>query len=150
MSDFDSVLDSLGGFGSYQRQVFLLVSAFETPAAWVMLLPVFIGAAPKWWLSPQPGKNGHLLILSQPNNWINSLKRCILVTDVILCICITLLGLSSWCTFTSRLRALLGIITQTSWNACMIGIVEFLCKLLLPQKIHEGSCMFSKPEVLTQ
>lgn len=63
MSDFDGVLDSLGGFGSYQRQVFLLVSAFETPAAWAMLLPVFIGATPKWWLLPSSGKILFLFIL---------------------------------------------------------------------------------------
>ncbi len=29
-------------------RVFLLVSAFETPAAWAMLLPVFAHAKPEW------------------------------------------------------------------------------------------------------
>lgn len=49
MGDFDEMIDSIGAFGPYQRQVFILVSVFETPAAWAMLLPIFSGASPNWW-----------------------------------------------------------------------------------------------------
>lgn len=49
MNDFDRVIESLGGFGPYQRQVFILCNLMDTPAAWAMLLPIFIGAAPDWW-----------------------------------------------------------------------------------------------------
>ncbi len=48
MSEFEAVLEQLGAFGPYQVRVFLLVSAFETPAAWAMLLPVFAHAKPSW------------------------------------------------------------------------------------------------------
>ena len=55
MNDFDALLHSLGAFGPYQRQIFILVSAFETPAAWAMLLPVFVGMKPDW-SCHMPGK----------------------------------------------------------------------------------------------
>ncbi|CAH1796783.1 unnamed protein product [Owenia fusiformis] len=47
-NQFEDVIEQLGGFGPYQRRIFLLVSLFETPAAWAMLLPVFTGATPTW------------------------------------------------------------------------------------------------------
>ena len=48
MSEFEEIIEHLGAFGPYQVRVFLLVSAFETPAAWAMLLPVFAQAKPAW------------------------------------------------------------------------------------------------------
>ena len=48
MSEFEEIIEHLGAFGPYQVRVFLLVSAFETPAAWAMLLPVFAHAKPAW------------------------------------------------------------------------------------------------------
>ena len=48
MSAFEEMLNDIGTFGPYQIRVFVLVSAFETPAAWAMLLPVFAGAKPTW------------------------------------------------------------------------------------------------------
>jgi hypothetical protein len=47
MSEFESVLKQLGSFGPYQRRIFVLVSMFETPAAWAMLLPIFLNVVPK-------------------------------------------------------------------------------------------------------
>ena len=48
MSEFENVIEDLGSFGPYQIRIFVLVSLFEIPCAWAMLLPVFIGAMPKW------------------------------------------------------------------------------------------------------
>ncbi|XP_061172657.1 organic cation transporter-like protein [Saccostrea echinata] len=48
MSEFESILRQLGSFGAYQKRVFILVSMFETPAAWAMLLPIFLNIAPEW------------------------------------------------------------------------------------------------------
>ena len=58
MSEFEEIIEHLGAFGPYQVRVFLLVSAFETPAAWAMLLPVFAHAKPTWeCLVPEMGVN---------------------------------------------------------------------------------------------
>ena len=46
--EYEKVLKDLGSFGPYQRRVFVLVSLFETPAAWAMLLPIFLGHKPEW------------------------------------------------------------------------------------------------------
>jgi hypothetical protein len=54
MSEYEKVLQHLGSlgpmksFGPYQVRVFIIVSMFETPAAWAMLLPVLINAVPDW------------------------------------------------------------------------------------------------------
>ncbi|XP_046357158.2 organic cation transporter protein-like [Haliotis rufescens] len=48
MSEYEAVLTGLRPFGPYQIRVFILVSAFETPLAWAMLLPIFTSAKPPW------------------------------------------------------------------------------------------------------
>lgn len=48
MAEFEHIFDEVGAFGPYQVRIFILVSFFETPAAWAMLLPVFTSANPKW------------------------------------------------------------------------------------------------------
>ena len=48
MTQFDDILDDLGSFGPFQLRLFLVVSLFETPAAWSMFLPVFVSAKPTW------------------------------------------------------------------------------------------------------
>ncbi|XP_050402198.1 organic cation transporter protein isoform X1 [Patella vulgata] len=48
MSDFESIIEKLRPFGPYQIRVFMLVSLFETPLAWAMLLPIFTSARPSW------------------------------------------------------------------------------------------------------
>ena len=54
MSEYEKVLKQLGSlgplkyFGKYQVRVFIIVSMFETPAAWAMLLPILINAKPDW------------------------------------------------------------------------------------------------------
>ncbi len=48
MHEFEEIIEEVGAFGPYQIRVFILVSAFETPAAWAMLLPVFAAATPTW------------------------------------------------------------------------------------------------------
>ena len=48
MYEFENVLSQLGSFGAYQRRVFVLVSMFETPVAWAMLLPIFLNVVPEW------------------------------------------------------------------------------------------------------
>lgn len=48
MLEFENVLRQLGSFGPYQRRVFILVSMFETPVAWAMLLPIFLNVVPEW------------------------------------------------------------------------------------------------------
>ncbi|KAJ8304939.1 hypothetical protein KUTeg_018522 [Tegillarca granosa] len=42
------ILRDLHQFGSFQRKVFILVSLFDLPSAWSMILPVFIGGNPGW------------------------------------------------------------------------------------------------------
>ena len=48
MSEFEEILEEIGAFGPFQIRVFLLVSAFETPAAWAMLLSVFASSESSW------------------------------------------------------------------------------------------------------
>ncbi len=47
-SEFEEVLSAIGDFGPFQICVFILVSMFETPAAWAIFLPVFIARKPDW------------------------------------------------------------------------------------------------------
>ena len=46
MSEYEDILNEIRPFGPYQRRVFILVSMFETPLAWAMLLPIFTSASP--------------------------------------------------------------------------------------------------------
>ncbi|KAJ8304585.1 hypothetical protein KUTeg_018168 [Tegillarca granosa] len=48
MSEYEEILLDLHQFGSFQRRVFLLVSLFDLPSAWSMILPVYIGGNPGW------------------------------------------------------------------------------------------------------
>ena len=49
MSDYETVISDLGGFGPAQVQIFILVSMFETPVAWALLVhPVFAARTPPW------------------------------------------------------------------------------------------------------
>ncbi|XP_033750131.1 organic cation transporter protein-like [Pecten maximus] len=48
MSVYETILHKIGSFGPFQRRVFILVSMFETPAAWAMLLPILLHATPDW------------------------------------------------------------------------------------------------------
>ena len=48
MSEFEDILEDVGSFGPFQVTVFILVSMFETPAAWAMVLPIFTVATPAW------------------------------------------------------------------------------------------------------
>lgn len=48
MSEYEKILKQIGSFGPFQRRVFILVSMFETPAAWAMLLPILLHATPDW------------------------------------------------------------------------------------------------------
>ena len=45
--EFEGILAELGGFGCYQIFIFVAVSLLEVPAAWSMLLPIFIQAEPQ-------------------------------------------------------------------------------------------------------
>ena len=46
MSEYEAVLQQLGDFGPYQVRIFILVSLFETPLAWAMLVPIVTAANP--------------------------------------------------------------------------------------------------------
>lgn len=48
MSEYEEILRDLHQFGSFQKRVFILVSFFDLPSAWSMILPVFVGANPGW------------------------------------------------------------------------------------------------------
>ncbi|KAL5004057.1 hypothetical protein ScPMuIL_017513 [Solemya velum] len=48
MSEYEKILREIGAFGPYQVRVFILVSMFETPLAWAMLLPMLLNGAPDW------------------------------------------------------------------------------------------------------
>lgn len=47
-SEFEEIIEQIGAFGPYQVRVFILVSMFETPLAWAMLLPALTSAKPPW------------------------------------------------------------------------------------------------------
>lgn len=46
--EFEDILHGVGSFGPFQVMVFIVVSLFETPAAWAMFLPVFIHRQVRW------------------------------------------------------------------------------------------------------
>jgi len=60
MSAYEAVLKELGSFGPFQRRVFILVSMFETPAAWAMLLPVLLNNVPSWTCIFNEGQSSQL------------------------------------------------------------------------------------------
>lgn len=47
MKEYEKILEDIRPFGPFQIRVFLLVSMFETPLAWAMLLPMFTSAKPE-------------------------------------------------------------------------------------------------------
>ena len=57
--EYEDIIEKLGSFGPFQIRVFILVSMFETPAAWYMLLPVFTGAVPAWTCPSTPSLNNN-------------------------------------------------------------------------------------------
>ncbi|KAK7469872.1 hypothetical protein BaRGS_00036092 [Batillaria attramentaria] len=46
MEEYEKILKDIRPFGPFQVRVFVLVSMFETPLAWAMLLPMFTSASP--------------------------------------------------------------------------------------------------------
>ncbi|KAI0220240.1 Organic cation transporter protein [Lamellibrachia satsuma] len=74
MSQFDEVLDELGSFGPFQLRLFLVVSLFETPAAWAMFLPVFIAAKPTW-RCPVPSSDDFSYNIDMLNTTINKTMK---------------------------------------------------------------------------
>ncbi|CAL1525927.1 unnamed protein product [Lymnaea stagnalis] len=51
MSEYENVLQKIRPFGPYQIRTFILVSLFETPLAWAMLVPIFSAANPGYFCS---------------------------------------------------------------------------------------------------
>jgi len=49
INQFDKILESIGSFGPRQRLIFILIQIAEVFGAFHMLLPVYVGAQPKWW-----------------------------------------------------------------------------------------------------
>lgn len=47
MQEYENILQEIRPFGPFQVRVFLLVSMFETPLAWAMLLPMFTADKPE-------------------------------------------------------------------------------------------------------
>ena len=56
--NFDELLSQIGSFGPFQIRVFILVSAFEAPAAWMLLQHVFAAARPSW-VCPSADRGGN-------------------------------------------------------------------------------------------
>ncbi|ELT93477.1 hypothetical protein CAPTEDRAFT_222903 [Capitella teleta] len=48
MTNFEELLTEVNEFGPFQVSIFVLVSLFEVPAAWAMVLPLFTASSPKW------------------------------------------------------------------------------------------------------
>ena len=55
--EFDNVLRIIGEFGSYQKRLYILVNLAIIPAAFQMLMNVFIGREPQWSCSSSSGSN---------------------------------------------------------------------------------------------
>ncbi|XP_060074393.1 organic cation transporter protein-like [Ylistrum balloti] len=68
MSEYENILHKIGSFGPFQRRVFVLVSMFETPAAWAMLLPIILHATPDWTCSGFGHNNTSSVNLSEATN----------------------------------------------------------------------------------
>ena len=58
MSEYEAVINEIGSFGPAQRQVFILVSLFEAPAVWGLLVhPVFASRKMPWSCEYSNGTN---------------------------------------------------------------------------------------------
>ena len=51
MEEYENVLQQIRAFGPFQGRIFVLVSLFETPLAWAMLVPIFTAANPGFFCS---------------------------------------------------------------------------------------------------
>ena len=59
MSEYEAVIDEIGSFGPAQIQVFILVSLFEAPVAWGLLVhPVFASRKVPWSCAYDNGTGG--------------------------------------------------------------------------------------------
>ncbi|CAG7821166.1 unnamed protein product [Allacma fusca] len=50
LNNIDDVLEELGGFGKFQFMMLIFLLGFEIPTAFLVFIPVFIGATPSIWL----------------------------------------------------------------------------------------------------
>ncbi|BFZ01342.1 hypothetical protein BsWGS_04381 [Bradybaena similaris] len=57
MSEYEAVLEQIKAFGPFQIRTFVLVSLFEAPLAWAMLVPMFTAAKPRFYCSTPPAYN---------------------------------------------------------------------------------------------
>ncbi|GFS26250.1 solute carrier family 22 member 15-like [Elysia marginata] len=51
MGEYENILHQIRSFGPFQVRLFVLVSLFETPLAWAMLVPIFTAANPGFFCS---------------------------------------------------------------------------------------------------
>ncbi|XP_005098324.1 organic cation transporter protein [Aplysia californica] len=69
MSEYESILEQIRPFGPFQVRIFVLVSLFETPLAWAMLVPIFTASNPGSYCSyMDPDKNQSLGAFSSYNS----------------------------------------------------------------------------------
>ncbi|KAK3788267.1 hypothetical protein RRG08_027001 [Elysia crispata] len=57
MGEYENVLQQIRAFGPFQVRIFVLVSLFETPLAWAMLVPIFTAANPGFFCSDYSGSD---------------------------------------------------------------------------------------------
>ena len=64
--DYENIIEDIGGFGHWQRLIFMVISVPDIPVALALLLPVFSGSIPNWGclseVSNQTVSNGSLLM----------------------------------------------------------------------------------------
>ena len=46
--DYENIIEDIGGFGYFQRLIFICLNAPDIPTALALLLPVFTGSVPNW------------------------------------------------------------------------------------------------------
>ena len=75
MSEYEAVIDEIGSFGPSQREVFILVSLFEAPVAWGLLVhPVFASRMMPWYCDSSNGTSDTSSLSGQTNmtDWLLS------------------------------------------------------------------------------
>ena len=73
---FDSILEKYGGFGGVQRRIFILISLADITGAFALILPIFVGATPKWYCTRFDGFNGSDVNATYAIGDNSTLKQC--------------------------------------------------------------------------
>ncbi|CAG5134983.1 unnamed protein product [Candidula unifasciata] len=76
MSEYEAVLEQIKAFGPFQVRTFILVSLFEAPLAWAMLVPMFTADKPRFFCTTPQANNQSSELTDLNNTYMQEPEVC--------------------------------------------------------------------------